>query len=159
MEKYKLIPKITLWALMAIGIVVTVMFFFLGGSEGTLEVAGDFLNIPYYTDLMLNWNYILFALVCLATLCAVVAKFIGMLRVDVKKALGTLGVVIAFVLLVVLCWVMGSPEEVKIIGYEGSDNVGTMAQLADACMYLTYILFACTLLTMIGGVIYTKTLK
>ena len=75
MEKYKLIPKITLWALMAIGIVVTVMFFFLGGSEGTLEVAGDFLNIPYYTDLMLNWNYILFALVCLATLCAVVAKW------------------------------------------------------------------------------------
>jgi len=54
---------------------------------------------------------------------------------------------------------MGSPEEVKIIGYEGSDNVGTMAQLADACMYLTYILFACTLLTMIGGIIYTKTLK
>lgn len=159
MEKYKLIPKITLWVLMAIGVIVTVMFFFLGGSEGTLEVAGDFLNIPYYTDLMLNWNYTLFALVCLATLSAVIAKFIGMMRVDMKKALGTLGVVVAFVLLVVLCWVMGSPEEIKIIGYEGSDNVGVMAQLADACMYLTYILFAGTLLTMLCGFIYTKTLK
>jgi len=159
MKNYKMIPKIALWVLMAIGIIITVMFFFLGGSEGSLEVAGDFLDIPYYTDLMLNWNYILLVLVCLVTLCAVIAKFVAQFKVNKKKALGSLAVVVAFVVLVVICWAMGSPEEIKIIGYEGTDNVGSMAQMTDACMYLCYILFASTIITMIWGVIYTKTLK
>ena len=57
MKNYKLIPKITLWTLLALGIVVIAMFF-LGGSQGSLEVAGDFLDIPKYTDLFLTWIYV-----------------------------------------------------------------------------------------------------
>ena len=48
MKNYKLLPKITLWSLLALGIVVIAMFF-LGGSNGTLEVAGDYLNIPRFS--------------------------------------------------------------------------------------------------------------
>ena len=44
-DKYKMIPKITLWSLIGLGIVFIAMFF-LGGSNGSLEVAGDFLDIP-----------------------------------------------------------------------------------------------------------------
>ena len=57
MKNYKLIPKIALWSLLALGIVVIAMFF-AGGSDGSLEVAGDFLDIPRYSDLFLVWNYI-----------------------------------------------------------------------------------------------------
>ena len=54
MKNYKLLPKITLWSLLALGIVIIAMFF-LGGSAGTLEVAGDYLNIPRFSNLFLIW--------------------------------------------------------------------------------------------------------
>ncbi|MCQ2341120.1 MAG: hypothetical protein MJZ48_01485 [Paludibacteraceae bacterium] len=159
MKDYKMVPKIALWALMGLGIICSVMFFFLGGSEGQLEVAGDFLEIPYFTNLFLVWNYILVFLVCLVTLAVVVWEFIKLYKVDQKKAMRGLFVVIGFIALIVICWLLGSPDEVKILGYEGSDNVGGMARLSDACMYLTYILVLATVATLIWGVIHTKKLK
>ena len=154
-----MIPKITLWVLMAFGIIFSIMFYWPCAAEGSLEVAGDFLDIPKYTDLMLMWNYILIGLVCFVTLFFVIAKFVNQLKENKKKALTSLAVVVVFVLLVIACWAMGSPEEIKIIGYEGTENVGAMAQMTDACMYLTYILTLATIATMVWGIIYTKTLK
>lgn len=159
MKDYKMIPKIALWVLMGLGIICSIMFFFLGGSEGQLEVAGDFLEIPFFTNLFLTWNYILVALVCLVTFAVVIWEFVKTYKVDRKKAMRSLIVVIGFVALVVICWVLGSPNEVKIIGYEGTDNVGGMARLSDACMYLTYILVLATMVSLVWGVIHTKRLK
>ena len=59
----------------------------------------------------------------------------------------------------IICWLMGSPEELHIIGYEGTDNVGFWAQLADAVMYLVYILFAATIIAVIAGWVITRTRK
>ena len=154
-----MIPKITLWVLMAFGIIFSIMFYWPCPAEGSLEVAGDFLDIPKYTDLMLTWNYILIGLVCFVTLFFVIAKFVTQLQQNRKKALTSLAVVVVFVLLVIACWAMGSPEEIKIIGYEGTENVGAMAQMTDACMYLTYILTLATVATMVWGICYTKTRK
>lgn len=156
--KYKLISKISLWVLMFCGIVCSVLFY-VGGSEGSLEVAGDFLDIPKFTDLMLYWNYTLLALVCLVTVLFVLVKFIKMFSTDVKRAVTNLVIVCAFIGLIILCWCLGSPDAVKIIGYEGTDNVGVMAQLSDACLYMTYILLAATLLVMLCGYIYTRIVK
>jgi len=158
MKNYKLIPKITLWVLMALGVIFSIMFY-AGGSEGTLEVAGDFLNIPRFSNLFLVWNYILVGLVCCITLGVVIWEFVKTYQVDKKKALSSLAVVVGFVCLILLCWFIGSPAEVKIIGYEGEDNVGTMARLSDACLYLTYILTCATICALIWGVIHTKRMK
>lgn len=158
MKNYKMIPKITLWALLAIGIICSIMFY-LPVSEGSLEVAGDFLNIPQFTNLFLTWNYILVVLVCLCTLGFVVWEFVKTYKVNKKAALRKLGVVVAFVVLVLICWFIGSPKEVEIIGYEGTDNVGAMAQMSDACLYLTYFLVLATIATMVWGICYTKTRK
>ena len=76
-----------------------------------------------------------------------------------KRAMNQLCIVLGFVALIVICWLLGSPEKVQIIGYEGTDNVGNMARLSDACLYLTYILTLGTLITLVWGVIYTKTKK
>lgn len=159
MKDYKMIPKIALWVLMGLGIICSIMFFFLGGSEGQLEVAGDFLEIPFFTNLFLTWNYILVILVCLVTLAVVVWEFVKTYKVDRKKALRSLCVVVGFIALIVICWLLGSPNEVKIIGYEGTDNVGGMARLSDACMYLTYILVLATVVSLVWGVIHTRRLK
>ena len=158
MKNYKLIPKITLWTLLALGIVFIAMFF-LGGSNGSLEVAGDFLDIPRFTDAFLIWNYILFGIVVLVTLGVVIVELINNFKTDRRKAYMTLGVVGGFILLACVCWFLGSPEKVDIIGYEGSDNVGFWAQLSDAVIYACYILVTATIVTMIWGYIHTKRLK
>jgi hypothetical protein len=158
MKNYKMIPKITLWTLLALGIVFVAMFF-LGGSNGSLEVAGDFLDIPRFTDAFLIWNYILLAIALLVTLCVVVVKFIKSWKTDRIKGIKMLSVLCGFILIAVICWFLGSPEKIDIIGYEGTDNQGFWAQLSDAVIYACYLLVAGTLITMIWGVIYTKNLK
>lgn len=158
MKNYKLLPKITLWVLMLLGIVATIMFF-AGGSNGSLEVAGDFLDIPRFTDLFLIWSYILLGIVILVTLGVVITEFVKNCKYDKRKAIRTSVVVLGFIALVLVCWFLGSPEKINIIGYEGTDNVGAMAQMSDAIIYLCYILFAATICTLIWGVFYTKRLK
>ena len=158
MKNYKLFPKVTLWVLMVVGIIASVMFF-VGGSEGSLEVAGDFLDIPKFSDVLLYWIYALVVLVILATFGFVVAKLIETFKVDPKRGLTSVLVVIAAVGLCALCWFLGSPEKVEILGYEGTDNVGNMARLSDAMMYLVYILTASTVAALVWGVIYTKVKK
>ena len=158
MKNYKLFPKVTLWILMLVGIVASVMFY-VGGSAGSLEVAGDFLDIPKFSDFMLYWNYILVALVILVTFGFVIAKLVETFKVDPKRGITTIGVVIAAVALCALCWYLGSPEKMEILGYEGTDNEGNMARMSDAIMYLTYILTCSTVVALIWGVIYTKVKK
>ena len=158
MKNYKLFPKVTLWVLMLVGIVATALFF-LGGSEGSLEVAGDFLDIPKFSDVLLYWIYVLVALVILVTFGFVIAKLVETFKVDPKRGLASVGVVLAAVALCALCWFLGSPDKVEILGYEGTDNVGNMARMSDAIMYLVYILTASTVAALVWGVIYTKVKK
>ena len=158
MKNYKLIPKVTLWVLMLIGIIASVMFF-VGGSEGSLEVAGDFLDIPKFTDILLYWNYVLVGVVILVTFGFVIAKLVETFKVDAKRGLVSVGVVLAAVGLCALCWFLGSPEKIEILGYEGTDNVGNMARMSDAIMYLVYILTASTVAALVWGVIYTRVKK
>ncbi len=158
MKDYKLFPKITLWVLMIVGIIASVMFF-AGGSEGSLEVAGDFLNIPKFTDILLYWIYVLVGLVILVTFGFVLAKLVETFKVDPKSGITSVVVVLAAVGLCALCWFLGSPEKVDILGYEGTDNVGNMARMSDAIMYLVYILTASTVVALVWGVIYTKVKK
>jgi len=158
MKNYNLIPKITLWSLLALGIAFIALFF-LGGSNGSLEVAGDFLDIPRFTDAFLIWNYILFGLVVLLTLAVVCVDFANNWKNNRRKAYMTLGVVCGFIVLACLCWFLGSPEKINIIGYEGTDNEGFWAQLADAVIYACYFLVIGTIGTMIWGYCYTKKLS
>ena len=158
MKNYKLFPKVTLWVLMVVGIVATALFF-LGGSEGSLEVAGDFLDIPKFTNVLLYWIYALVVLVILVTFGFVIAKLVETFKVDPKRGLVSVGVVLSAVALCALCWFLGSPEKVEILGYEGTDNVGNMARMSDAIMYLVYILTASTVAALVWGVIYTKVKK
>ena len=158
MKDYKSLPKITLWSLLALGIAFIALFF-LGGSNGSLEVAGDFLNIPRFTNAFLIWVYILLGLVILITLAVVVVEFANNWKTNRRKAYMTLGVVAGFILLALICWFLGSPEKINIIGYEGTDNEGAWAQLADAVIYACYFLFAATLITMAWGYFHTRKLS
>lgn len=154
MKNLNLIPKITLWVLLILGVIISGVFYFGGNEAVGLEVAGDILNVPSFTGLFLNWNYILLAIVIFVTIIAVIASFIVNFQKDKKKAFTSLGILCGFVVVALICWFLGSPEEMKILGYEGTDNVGTMAQMSDAIMYLVYVLLAGVLCSIVFGFIY-----
>lgn len=154
MKNLNLIPKITLWTLLVVGLAAIAAVFLGGNEEFGYFVAGDELAVPKFTDLFLYTNYAFFGLAILATLVFVVAGFLANFKKDAKKAIFTLCVLVAFVLLFVLCWFLGSPEKIEIVGYEGTDNQGFWAQLADMMMYSCYILVAGVVLSIIAGGIY-----
>ena len=156
---YQKLTNYILWALLLIGVLVAILFFGMGNEAEGYEVAGDVLDVPVGTNLMIVWNYILLALAILATLGFVIAGFVNMYKQNAKHASFVLGVVIAFVLLFVICWFLGSPEKLNIIGYDGTDNQGFWARLSDMMMYATYVLVLDTVGTLIWGVCYTLKLK
>lgn len=120
---------------------------------------GRFLGYPRFTELLLDWTYVLVGIVCLVTIGVVIWEFIKNCKYNKPKAIRSLVTVIGFVVLTLICWFLGSPEKLEIIGYEGTDNVGFMAQMTDALLYLTYILTAATICALLGGIIYTKCKK
>ena len=110
-------------------------------------------------NVLLYWIYALVVLVILVTFGFVLAKLVETFKVDPKRGLVSVAVVLGAVALCALCWFLGSPEKVEILGYEGTDNVGNMARMSDAIMYLVYILTASTVAALVWGVIYTKVKK
>ena len=159
MKNYNMISRITLWVLMAFGIIATAIFFLGGNQVEGYEVAGDMLAVPNYTNLFLFTNYAYFCLVLLVTVCFVCIGFFNLFKQDKKKAVSTLCVLVAFVLLFVVCWFLGSPEKIDIIGYEGTDNQGFWAQLADMMMFVCYALVCGVLCSIAWGAIYTRMKK
>jgi len=159
MKKYDLIPKVTLLVMLIFGIIAACFLFFGGNTAEGYEVAGDILAVPNFTSLFLGTNYVYFLAAILVTLVFVVVAFAGNFKKDKKKALFTLGVLVAFVLLFVVCWFLGSPEKLEIIGYEGADNQGFWAQLSDMMIYACYALVAGVLGCIIWGAIYTRVKK
>lgn len=159
MKNYKKIPQITLWILFIVGIVVALMFYF-GGSAGALEVAGDFLDIPRFTDLFLSWIYILVLGALLVTLVFVCIGLVNLFKVNPKRAIAILCIVVTFVFIIpMICYLLASPAKVEIIGYEGTDNVGFMARMSEAVLYWVYLMVTATVGTLIWGLIHTKRLK
>jgi hypothetical protein len=153
---YKYIPKVILWLLMLAGIYVIGAFFGGGDSKETHEVAGDVLAVPANTDLLLYWTYALVGVVIAVTFGFFLVKYISSFVTNIKGAIVTTVVLVAAVGLCYLCWHFGSDAKVEILGYEGTENVGFMARLTDAIMYLTYILTGATLVSLVFGAIYSK---
>lgn len=159
MKNYNLISKVILWVLLLFGIFATAVFFLGGNQAEGYEVAGDMLAVPNFTNLFIGTNYAYFFLVLLATLVFVVVGFARKFQQNRKSALFSLGIVVAFVLLFVICWFLGSPDKLNIIGYEGTDNQGFWAQLSDMMMYACYILVCGVVCSIVFGAVYTRVKK
>jgi multisubunit Na+/H+ antiporter MnhB subunit len=159
MKNYKLLPKIALIALSALGVVFALLFFLGGNLEEKHAVAGDLLDIPRFTDAFLTWIYILVGVAIVITLCAANADFVNNWKHNRNKAYAAIAVICGIVLMFVICWLLGSPKEISIVGYEGDENVGFWAQASDMVIYACYFLVAATIGAMIWGYVYTKRLK
>lgn len=154
----KLIGNISKFTILVLGIisVILVALIYFGGNAESLIVGEDSLTVPKFTDTLIYWCYILIALTIFITLGFSLYGFIKKLIESPKDGVKSLAVIAIFVILFVVAWMIGSPEKISIIGYEGTDNVGFWAQFTDMIIYATYALFIAIIGTIAGAGIYTK---
>lgn len=154
----KLIGNISKFTILVLGIisVILVALIYFGGNAESLIVGEDSLTVPKFTDTLIYWCYILIALTICITLGFSLYGFIKKLIESPKDGVKSLAVIAVFVVLFIVAWMIGSPEKISIIGYEGTDNFGFWAQFTDMIIYATYALFIAIIGTIAGAGIYTK---
>lgn len=148
-------PQILAYILGLLSALIVVMIY-AGGNAESLEVGGDLLTVPKYTDTLLYWSYFLVGLVVVITLLLVIIGFIKNLISSPATAFKSLIPIVIFALIFIIAWSMGSAEKISIIGYDGTDNVGFWAQFTDMVIYAIYALFAAVAITIVGSRIYTS---
>lgn len=135
--------------------IVAVMY--LGPSAGEIESAGgDVYNVPGATDTLIYWCYALLIATAAAAVGFAIYKFVKNIIVNPKSGIKTIVTLVAFALIFIIAWNVGSPDKVTIFGYEGNQNEGFWAQLTDMIIYTCYTLFALIVIAIVGSRIYVK---
>ncbi len=135
-----------------IGVLISIAvmaLFYLGGQVPAHEKIAADMSQPKFTDMVLYWAYILFAITIVVLLLFAVVTFLKQLKESPKKALGGLLTLVGLVALLVISYVIGDGTLLNIPGYEGKDNVPPTLKMTDMWLYSAYVMFALTLLAMI----------
>jgi hypothetical protein len=148
-------PKILAYLLVILSGIFVAMIY-VGGNAESLEVGGELLTVPKYTDTLLYWSYFLIGLIVVITLLLIVLGFVKSLVANPLSAIKSLIPLIIFVLIFVVAWSLGSAEKITIIGYEGTENEGFWAQFTEMVIYASYTLFAAVVLAIFGARVYTS---
>ena len=143
---------------MLLGLVsaILVILIYVGGNAESLTVGGDALTVPKFTDALIYWCYFLIALTIGITLTLTLVGFVKKLIENPASGLKSLIPIAIIIVVFVVAWLLGSPEKISIIGYEGTDNQGAWAQFTDMIIYVIYALFIGVIATIAGAGIYTK---
>lgn len=116
------------------------------------KVPNQLYTTPVYTSTLLNWAYILFGIAIIAAIIFPIIRLFSRPKQAMKSFIG-LAVVVVVVL---IAYAMADGTPMKIIGYNGPDNVPSMLILSDTIIYTMYIIFAGTILAIIGTEIYRR---
>jgi hypothetical protein len=149
--------KIAGISLVVISFLLLIAFFAtLGqGSESIESAAGEAIQVPLMTDVVIYWLYILFGVAIIVSVAFALVKFVKSLMSNPVAALKSLLPIVLFGAVFLISFLAGSGEKMSIIGYEGTQNEGTWAQLSDMFIYTIYTLFVVIIVTIFGARIYT----
>lgn len=145
--KIKKTASFTLWALIAISVLV-VLLFFCGGS--TITPKG---NVNYnFTDALLYWTYLLSGLTVLASLGLGLAGYFSELKHDPKKALLSLSGVLLLVVVLGVSYLLGDDTKLTTINADNQAyNTATWLKVTDMWLYTIYIMFTLVVLSILWG--------
>ena len=146
------LPKITLWCLFGISVVIGVLFF-VGGSS-VVEINGNPWDEPVFTDLLIKWAYVLFGLAALVWVYSLI-RFDQSVVVKRRGGVTILDILVISAAVFGIAYACGSAAEVPIFGYEGTDNVGFWARYTDACVLSAYIMAGAAIVSVFVSVIYS----
>jgi NADH:ubiquinone oxidoreductase subunit 6 (subunit J) len=132
------------------------VLFYLGGQVPAHEKIAADMSQPKFTDMVLYWAYILFAITIVVLLLFAIFTFFKQLKESPKKALGGLLALVGIVTLLLVTYLMGSGSLLDIPGYDGSDNNPATLKLTDMWLYSAYFLLAITFLAILVLPIFKK---
>ena len=144
------IRKLSSWMLTG-GIIVSVIvlaMFYLGG---VVDPAAENKE-PVNTSLLLYWCYALFGVTMVCLVLFGIMQFFSTLKTKPKAALGSLVVLIAFVVLLGVTYAMGDATPLPGINVDSAQfNTAGWLKVSDMWIYSTYVLLGLSVLAMIAG--------
>lgn len=145
----KNISTIVLWASLAISVILAFAFF-LGGVVDGETSTGGIVDVPVYTDALLYWVYALIGVGVAALIIFALKTLATMFQSDSKAAIRSLGSVVAFFLVMVICYVV-SPETdfSRIVNGEVEAFSASEMKMIDMWLFSNYILIGGTVVLII----------
>jgi hypothetical protein len=154
----KSLPKISLWVLFGLSLLIGLLFYF-GGNSGSIQSGGEAIEMPTYVNPLIYWAYFLIILAIAITIGFLVIQFILKLKDDSKAALKSLVALVGVALLIIVSFFLGSSEPIQITGYEGTDNSGFWAQFTDMCLFSMYALVTVAFLSIFAVGLFKQVKK
>ena len=134
--------KILLAVLLGIGLVLFAMMFLGGNEPKLLEEAPD---VPKFTTAFINWGIILTIGAALLTVLFEVLKIV----MQPQKAFRTVISLGIMLLLGVVAFALADGTPLRIIGYDGTDNVPSMLILSDIFIFTAYFVFSISIIAVL----------
>lgn len=144
------IRKISSWTLLITSIITVVVLgiFYFGGVVDPTSDPKE----PIYTDLLLYWGYIIFALATICTLGFALLQFASSLKEDPKGAIVGVGAIVSFFVLLVITYSIGNDTPLSLINDDSAKfNTSGWLKITDMWLYSTYVLIGLIILAVIAG--------
>ena len=147
------ISSIVLWILAGVSIILTIMFF-AGEQIEELTTTGGVQTTWAQTDLYLWWALGVIGFGVVALLVFAVKTFITMLQQDAKGALMSLGTILAFVVIVAVCYFISDAEGFsRVVNGETQTFTTTEMKVVDMWINaITFMVGATVVLIVVGGI-------
>lgn len=144
------IRKLSSWTLLVISIitVIVVGMFFGGGVQDPAAENKDYV----YTELLLNWTYLVFFVTIIALVALGLWQFASTLKTNPKSALGSFIVAVLFVLLLVITYSMGDGTPLTTLNADSQTyNTSFWLKCTDMWIQSTIVLFVLIVLSICYG--------
>lgn len=148
-KKIKLASTAALWASIVISIIV-ILAFFLGGGE--LDAKGNFAY--NFTEGLMYWTYVLFAVTIVATVVFALITFFSKLSNDPKKAVMSLSGVVLLAVVMGISYAIGDGTTLTTLNADSQMfNTEGWLKVTDMFLYTTYIMFAIVVIVAFWGAV------
>ena len=145
------IRKASSWTLLIVAIISVIVFalFFLGGVVDPTVAKPE----PVYTGALLYWAYAVCGLAVLALVLFSLGSFGAQLKSNPKKAILSLGIIVAFVLLLVVTYNIGSADRLHLGQDFQKYNEASWLKTADMWLYSIYALLGFSFIAVVWGAV------
>lgn len=148
------IRKLSSWTFVIMTIISVAVFalFYFGGEDAPVGV--DQFKNPTHTGTLLYWMYILFGITTLSLILFAILQFANNFKANPKKALASLGLLVAFVVLMVIAYSIGDATPMPGINVDSQKyNIPFWLKVTDMWLYSMYTLSTLAIIAMIWGAI------
>jgi len=142
------ISSITLYVIIGVTVILTVLFFAGGYIAGT---KGTNLAEPINTDYMLIWNVILLGIAIILTLVFTLVSILN----NPKRALRSLIILGVVAVIIFISYQFSSDKLLNLVNYNGPDNIPSTLKIVDTGLFLTYFF----LIIAFGAILYSEISK